>query len=132
MTSNAFMRAVATALLLAGASGAAAQSRSGDSDSMSMGDSEESDQRPGGAPQPGMMRGPGGRGMMMGGMGGMAGGPLMGGHMMKMMFAIADADGDGALSFDEVTALHQRIFVRIDADKNGKVTPEEARAFWRE
>jgi hypothetical protein len=49
--------------------------------------------------QPGMMP-PG----MMGGMmqpGMMGGMPMMGmhGHSLKIMFAIADADGDGALSF---------------------------------
>jgi Ca2+-binding EF-hand superfamily protein len=48
------------------------------------------------------------------------------------MFAIADSDGDGALSFEEVTAVHKRIFDQVDADKNGKVTTEEVRAFWRE
>src|SRR5215207_9105743 len=55
------------------------------------------------ATEPGMMR-PGmiGHGMM----GGM---PMMGprGHMMKVMSAIADTPGDGALSFEEVTAVHK-------------------------
>ena len=48
------------------------------------------------------MMGPG----MMGGM------PATSGreHMMKVMFAIADTDGDGAVSFEEVTAVHKRIF----------------------
>ena len=41
---------------------------------------------------------------MMGGMPTMS----MHGHAMKIMFAIADADGDGALSFEEVTAIHKR------------------------
>ena len=68
---------------------------------------------------------------MMDGMGGM---PMMGprGHMMKVMFAIADTNGDGALSFEEVTAIHKRIFDRVDANKDGKVTPEELQAFMRE
>lgn len=63
---------------------------------------------------------------------GIAGGMPMGkmrGHMMKIMFAIADTNGDGALSFDEVTAIHKRIFDLIDANKDGKVTPEEIQAF---
>lgn len=65
---------------------------------------------------------------MMGGM------PMMGmrGHMMKIMFAIADVDGDGALSFEEVTTIHKQIFDKVDANKDGKVTPEEAQAFMRE
>ena len=80
--------------------------------------------------QSGMM---GHGGSMMGGsgrMGGMSrwrmrGGMMGGGHMMKVMFAIADTNGDGAFSFDEVTAVHKRIFDVIDANKDGKVTPEE-------
>ena len=84
--------------------------------------------------QPGMM-GPGmrGRGMrgqgMMGGMPGMMG---MRGHMMKMMFAVADTNGDGGLSFEEVTEIHKRIFTKVDADADGKVTVEEMRAFMTE
>jgi hypothetical protein len=86
--------------------------------------------------QPGMMP-PGMMGQgMMGGMmqpGMMGGMPMMGmhGHSMRIMFAIADADGDGALSFEEVTAIHKRIFDAVDADKDGKVTPEEVQVFVR-
>ncbi|MBX4898841.1 EF-hand domain-containing protein [Rhizobium bangladeshense] len=84
---------------------------------------------PGSGMMPGGMMG---RGMMMqpGMMGGM---PPMGmrGQMMKIMFAIADTDGDGALSFEEVTAIHKRIFDSVDANRDGKVTPEEMQAFWR-
>lgn len=71
-------------------------------------------------------------GMMQPGM--MGGMPTMGmrGHMMKIMFAIADTDGDGALSFEEVTAIHKRIFDAVDANKDGKVTPEEMQAFMRQ
>ncbi|MGG7580671.1 EF-hand domain-containing protein [Rhizobium sp. Nf11,1] len=72
----------------------------------------------------------GGMPMQPGMMGGM---PTMGmrGPMMKIMFAIADTDGDGALSFEEVTAIHKRIFGSVDANKDGKVTPEEMQTFWR-
>ncbi len=68
------------------------------------------------------------RGMMQPGM------PMMGmrGHMMKIMFAIADTDGDGALSFEEVTAIHKRIFDAVDANKDGKVTPDEMQAFMQQ
>lgn len=86
----------------------------------------------------GMM--PGNPGMMNGGMRGgnmmrsrmMRGMPMMGmrGTMMKVMFAVADTDGDGALSFDEVTAMHKRIFDAVDTDNDGKVTPDELRTFW--
>jgi hypothetical protein len=72
--------------------------------------------------QPGMM----GQGMMGRGMTGMSG-PAP----MKIFFAIADANGDGGLSFDEVTAIHKRIFDRVDANKDGKATPEEIQAFMR-
>jgi hypothetical protein len=92
--------------------------------------------------QPGMMP-PGmmGQGMGHGMMGemmqpGMKGGAMpmmrMRGHMMKIMFAIADTDGDGGLSFEEISAIHKRIFDKVDADKVGKVTPEEVQAFMRE
>ena len=94
--------------------------------------------------QPGMMpHGMTGRGMMGGMMQpGMTGGmPMMGmhghtmgkrGHMMKIMFVIADVDGDGALSFQEVTTIHKRIFDHVDVNKDGKVTPEEVEAFMQE
>jgi len=84
--------------------------------------------------QPGMMH-PGmmGQGMMRSGMTGEM--PMMMGprrHMMKVMFAVADTNGDGALSFEEVMAVHKRIFDRIDANKDGKVTLEEIQTFMRE
>jgi len=79
----------------------------------------------GGMMGPGMM----GQGMMGPGM--MSGMPMMAmrGQMMKIMYAIADANGDGGLSFEEVTAIHKRIFDRVDANKDGKVVPEEVQAF---
>ncbi|KXF75961.1 hypothetical protein ATN84_17175 [Paramesorhizobium deserti] len=90
---------------------------------------------------PGMMMGQGGPNMMgpnmMGGgmMPGMMGGmPMrpMRPLVMKIFFAIADTNGDGALSFDEVSAIHKRIFDSIDADKNGAVTPDEIKQFMQE
>ncbi|MCS4096351.1 EF-hand domain-containing protein [Rhizobium sp. BK176] len=56
----------------------------------------------------------------------------MHGPQMKIMFAIADSNGDGALSFDEVTAIHKRIFDSVDSNKDGKVTREEMQTFWRD
>jgi hypothetical protein len=54
------------------------------------------------------------------------------GHMMKIVFAIADVNGDGALSFEEVTTIHKRIFDRVDVNRDGKVTPEAAQSFMRD
>jgi hypothetical protein len=92
---------------------------------------EPSDRGEGRPAQSGMMGGE-----MMGGMmqGGMMGQGRMGvmsgsGHVMKVMFAITDLDGDGALSLDEIAAIHKRIFVAIDADKDGKATREELKTF---
>ena len=108
--------------------------------------------------QPGMGSGMGGGmsgmgaggGMSQSGMGGMCGmmGRMgqMGGtsasgmsrgmvadtHMMKIMFAVADTNGDGGLSFDEVTAVHKRIFDTIDANKDGKATPDELQRFMQQ
>jgi hypothetical protein len=91
----------------------------------------------------GMMQGTDQRGMGMigpelmgrmhrGMMGMMDGGARMPRHMMKIMFAILDADGNGTLSFEEVMAIHKRIFNAIDANKDGKVTLEELEAFMRD
>ncbi|RAS08336.1 EF-hand domain-containing protein [Ensifer adhaerens] len=53
-------------------------------------------------------------------------------HMMKIMFAVADVDGDGTLSFEEVSAIHKRIFDKVDTNKDAKVSPEEIQAFLRD
>jgi len=98
--------------------------------------------------QPGMGQGMMGQGsgtqsgqqgmMGQGMMGGMPMGRMRGqmagmhGHGMRIMFAIVDANGDGALSFDEVMIIHKRIFDQVDANKDSKVTPEEMQAFMRE
>jgi hypothetical protein len=58
-------------------------------------------------------------------------GPMRG-HMMKIMFVIADSDGDGAISFEELTAIHKRVFDAVDANNDGKVTPEEMQAFMQD
>ncbi len=89
------------------------------------------------------------RGMTGGGMmgPGMMGGGMMGrgyrhydwdrGHdiagpmMMRMMFSLMDADGDGKLSLQEFQAAHERIFKAMDANKDGFVTLEEMQNFMR-
>jgi hypothetical protein len=78
-----------------------------------------------------------GHGGMMGGgmMGHMMGHGMMGGgqmgppFMMRMMFALMDADGDGTISLQEFQAAHERIFKAMDSNKDGKLTLEEMQAF---
>jgi hypothetical protein len=81
---------------------------------------------------PGMMP----RGDMMGtGMMGMMGPHMMMGHqgtmgaMMRMMFALMDADGDGSLSREEFAQAHDRIFNHMDADGDRQLTLQEMQAF---
>jgi hypothetical protein len=102
---------------------------------MSQGQGAQVDQSTMPPAQPAMMCGMMQPGMMGQGMQGMMGRGTMGmpgPAPMKIFFAIADANGDGGLSFDEVTAIHKRIFDRVDANKDGKATPEEIQAFMRE
>ena len=73
-----------------------------------------------------------GRDMMGGGMmgRGMTGGGMMGSpFMMRMIFALMDADGDGTISLQEFQAAHERIFKAMDTNKDGKLTPEEMHGF---
>jgi hypothetical protein len=70
-----------------------------------------------------MGRGMMGRGMMDRGM--MMGGPIM----MRMIFALMDADGHGSISLQEFQAAHERIFKAMDFNRDGRLTPEEMLAF---
>jgi hypothetical protein len=72
-----------------------------------------------------------GHGSMMGGrMGPMMGRGMMGPpFMMRMMFALMDADSDGTISLQEFQAAHERIFKAMDSNKDGKLTLEEMQAF---
>ena len=49
---------------------------------------------------------------------------------MRLMFAIIDADGDGALSLQEVNDFHGRIFNAVDENNDGKVEISEIREFF--
>jgi hypothetical protein len=81
--------------------------------------------------QPGMM-GMDHSGMMGMGMGHTGGMGMHGGGqarmMMPMMIAMMDTNSDGALSLEEVQAVHARMFAFIDKNRDGKVTPDEVQA----
>ena len=92
------------------------------------------------AQAPDEQRGPGrGTGPMWDDAGGMIGPGMwgsgmagMGGHgMSPMMFVMIDTDSDGAISREEMDAVHARMFDLVDADKDGLITAEEMRAFRR-
>jgi len=66
---------------------------------------------------------------------GMMGHPVMNDHaagspiMTRMIFALIDADGDGAISLSEFQTAHERLFKAMDSNKDGKLTPDEMGAF---
>ena len=70
-----------------------------------------------------------GRGPM--GSSGMPGGGMMSPAMMRMMLALMDTDGDGAVSLTEFQAAHERMFKAMDADKDGRLTTREMQAFFQ-
>ena len=118
-----------SALILAcGATGAVAQSQMAPQP-----DQQQMQSHPMGEEGPDTM---GHRGMMGHGMmGHMMGHGMMGGgmtgppFMMRMIFALMDADGDGTISLEEFQAAHERIFKAMDTNKDGKLTPEEMQGF---
>jgi hypothetical protein len=64
-------------------------------------------------------------------MGGVSGGVMGAPVLMRMIFSLMDADGDGAVSLDEFKAAHERIFKGMDADRNGLLTLDEMLTFMR-
>src|SRR5690242_11256554 len=56
--------------------------------------------------------------------GGFTGGPGMMGNpvMMRMIFALIDTDGDGAIELQEFQAAHERLFKAMDTNKDGRLT----------
>lgn len=55
---------------------------------------------------------------------------MMHGAGMRMMFAVVDADGDGALSLTEIQDFHGRIFKAVDGNGDGKLEMTELEAFF--
>jgi hypothetical protein len=74
------------------------------------------------------MGSPDGRSMTAGRRGMGAG--MMHGAKMRIMFAIIDADGDGALSQSEVQDFIGRIFNAVDENGDGSVDMEEIQSFF--
>ena len=72
---------------------------------------------------------PWGYGMQRGDWDDMRGSGMMRPGMMRMMLVLVDTDGDGALSLEEIQAVHARMFTATDANGDGRVTPEEMEAF---
>ncbi|MDX8454915.1 EF-hand domain-containing protein [Mesorhizobium sp. VK9D] len=66
---------------------------------------------------------------MTGGRSGM-GARMMHGAKMRIMFAIVDADGDGALSQSEVQDFIGRIFNAVDENGDDSVDMEEIQSFF--
>ena len=107
--------AISALILAYGAVGAVAQERM----------TQQPDQQ---QMQGGMM----GRGTMGGGMMGhgmMGGGAMAPPVMLRIIFALVDADSDGTISLQEFQAAHERIFKAMDSNKDGKLTLEEMQAF---
>ncbi|MER9332290.1 EF-hand domain-containing protein [Mesorhizobium sp. M0488] len=77
----------------------------------------------------GYRMGPPERQRMMGGRDGMGAG-MMHGARMRIMYAMMDADGDGALSQTEVQDFIGRIFNAVDENSDGNLDMEEIRAFF--
>ena len=55
---------------------------------------------------------------------------LMHGAGMRILFAVVDSDGDGALSLAEIQEFHGRIFEAVDGNGDGRVDMEEIGSFF--
>jgi len=88
---------------------------------------DEEDELYGGMVGPGIVRGGMiGRGWHHDGCRGRA---MMSPVMMRIIFSLMDADGDGTVSLQEFQAAHERIFKAMDTDHDGTVSLEEMQAF---
>ena len=62
--------------------------------------------------------------------GGIMGRGMMGHSVvMRIIFGLMDANGDGKLTLQEWQTAHERIFKEMDTDHDGTVTLEEMEAF---
>lgn len=50
-------------------------------------------------------------------------------QMMRFVLTLMDTDGDGALSLEETLVVTDRFFSAIDANDDGRATPEELEGF---
>jgi hypothetical protein len=137
MRKHVLVLTTTAAILTCGAIGASAQAPGVQNPSSQQ--SPTTQATPGPGMMGGGMMGPGmmGGGMMgrgyghdrwdRGGMGRAFAGPMM----MRIIFSLMDADGDGKLTLQEFQAAHERIFKAMDTDHDGTVTLEEMQAFMR-
>jgi EF hand domain-containing protein len=57
-------------------------------------------------------------------------GPIVHSTIMRILFGMMDASGDGKLSLEEWQAAHERIFIKaMDTNHDGTVSFEEMEAF---
>ncbi|CEG09198.1 MAG: EF-hand domain-containing protein [Afipia felis] len=127
----------ASAFILAGAATSAIAQQSVGSPMMQRPSQEQTQQQVPGQGSMAGQRGMMGQGNMMGMMGqrgigggvpapmGMMGRPFM----MRIMFILMDADGDGTVSLQEFQAAHERIFKAMDSNKDGRLTFDEMQSF---
>jgi len=131
MTTKPILATATALLLLASAAGVQAQQPMGPG-SGRMGMDPEMRQRMMEGSQGWMPMGPGMmRGAMSRTMGQGMSGQAMRGTMLRMFFALMDADGDREVSREEFHEAHDRIFNHMDAEDSGAVTLEEMLAFFQ-
>jgi len=61
--------------------------------------------------------------------GGHEGGAIMHSTIMRIIFGMIDANGDGKVTLEEWQAAHERIFKAMDTNHDGTVTFEEMESF---
>ena len=123
MRKHALLLTATAAILTCGVIAASAQGPDTTMPGGPMMQHQDQDWHHGGMMGGGMM----GRGMMAQG----CGRGMMGPMVMRIIFSLMDANGDGKLSLEEFQAAHERIFKAMDANHDGTVTLEEMQTFMR-